>query len=300
MGRGRMIRRWILCFTLAALVFASGTSHAGILTANSNAVYRKTVGGVVDTDARDPMGTSSSPFDLTSRVATSEGNDIGFIGDAFAQSEIFGGGITTSSGMSTSVVAEGLFAGGVPFYELVAETTYTEILPGSLTPSLYEFFVTGPVLQIIANGNLSPGARPVVDYTISITKNGVVQFESSATMDGDFDEVNLTKSGVDLGGTPFPVPIGWRSEFSSFVGTFNVTGGDQIDYLLRAKVSTFGFEAGGLATVGDPGNLEGAGGGIRNGNTVVPEPSTLCVWSGLGIVLLIRRRNRSGNEVATE
>jgi hypothetical protein len=298
MRNDQMNCRWILCFAFAAVVLVPDTSHAGILTANSNAVYRKTVGGVVDTEISDPMATSSSPFDLTSMVTTSEGFNIDFSGDAFAHSEIFGGGITTAAGVSTAVRAEGLFAGGRQFYELFAESTYTEILPGSLGPSLYEFFVTGPVLQIFANGTISSlDERPVMDYHISIARNGVTQFESSATMSGDVIEVDLIKSGTDLGGTPFSTGLGWRSEFSDFVGSFNVTGGDQIDYLLRAKVSTFGFETGGLATVGDPGSLEGVGGGIQPGNSVVPEPCALSVWSGLGAVFLMRRRKRNGNEV---
>jgi hypothetical protein len=219
-----------------------------------------------------------------------------FSGNAFAKSAISGSGLL-ENGFGNSAKVEGLFAQGSPLNELTAETTFTETLTS--TGGLYNFTLTGPILEVNANGNLNQ--RPMASYFFDLLVNDVSILTSFATLSGDLNNNDLVKGGnLDLGGQVSAVGFGFRAEFDDFAGAIDlgIPAGETFEFqqILRVDVSTFGFEAGGAASFGDPGSIDGTFGRLEPAQNVIPEPASLAAWTGLalvgGVVCWRRRRKK--------
>jgi hypothetical protein len=113
-----------------------------------------------------------------------------------------------------------------------------------------------------------------------------VVFQSSATLTGGFNSHLLTEGGTSLnptfagGGSVFGYDFQSRSDTID-LGLVGPGESITVEYEMTATVSTGGNEAGGLATIGDPFDLDGSpgfsGSLLADGVVAVESRS----WAGL-------------------
>lgn len=243
-----------------------------------------------------PPGTVSSGFVLPDIEGTGHSFD-GGSGGARA--------IATDAGV-TAVVADAGFSDGSSVDQVLrAEATFGELVTNTglvAQDFFYDFTINGPRLHISDFAVVGPGdaAAPVATYNAEVRVNGTAVFSSSASLNGGLGGQVLTSSGTPFSTTGIAA-LGtneWGVEYDDFSTTLllgNFAPGETFlfETFVEVSVSAYGFELGGLAQVGDPGDISsgGVGGTISGGGTAVPGPMTLLL---LGAGLLgfgIKRRS---------
>ena len=186
-----------------------------------------------------------------------------------------------------AVYVEALFASGGTQNTVTARATWTESdTNNSAVPVAYDFqyLITPGSLRIGDYAGLeeTDPSKPVISYQITIRANLVPVFSSSATLSGGFVSHLLIESGTSLnpsfvgGGSIFGYDFQSRADTIDlgFVGPGETI---TVEYEMIARVDTPGFEAGGLAQIGDPFDLDGSPGfegALRANGAVSTEGSS--------------------------
>jgi len=267
---------------LAAVLFS--LTHAHALTIGTDAQYTQG-GSVVVSDPK----TGPPPGTLVSQalVPSSDGTGLGFSGPGFAKAANFSG--------ITAVKAEALFFSGQGVDHTVhAQATFSETVTngeGGARDFFYNFKVVAPNLLLVDFAGASPGqpGAPTATYNVEVKVDGNTLFNSAATFNGGINGVVLTKTGVDFGSTITGMNGDSirEAQFNDhsgnlFLGNFAKNDSFIFETLIEVSVSAFGFELGGQAFVGDPGDIGVDSPGL-SGVIVVPEPMSATftlVWIG--------------------
>ncbi len=290
-------------------VLATFTVNVQALVLETNAEHL--VGGSVLHD--DPQ-SDISPASITSTFTLP--NTVGS-GIAIDGSFTMGGPYATASNDSGAgaVAAGGLFYAGNAIHEMRATSRNTDTVindSGATQEFFYDFTVNGPGLYLadFAGTGVSPGA-PVSRYDITVLVDGLPMWESSAILEGGLLGHSLTESGTDLGGTYDAISsnlFGYRfGDYSDTIslGIFNDGDSFVFETVMSVSISAFPAELGGLAFIGDPGNIVGMGGNIFSQTvgggggggptTTVVEPGTYALLGVglLGLLLSARRTARA-------
>jgi len=283
---------------LTSLVFAN-TSHALIL--GTNVDY--SVGGTVVNSFSDTTTSSAaSPASISSKFL--QGSNYNYSGDGFASA-------SNESGVGI-VSVDGVFdSGRSEIHTLSAQATNSDTIVNSSGGSqefFYDFTVFGPSLSLtdfvgVADSDID---APTASYDMSILVNGASVWNSSAVLHGGTGGHELLESGTDLGGTFF-TDSDYSSifgyDFNDYLGTVSLGIFDDsesflFETVMEVIVSSYDFELGGRASIGDPGDITGSGfGGVVSAqslaSTAVPEPSVIALF-GLGLAgVVFSRRKKS-------
>jgi hypothetical protein len=288
---------------------ASQAGRAAIVvsdaTLTTNAEYQR--GGVPPLSLEDPRN-GVSPDTISSRVETFDGG--ASVQPPPPEPFVLAFGSATNAAGDMAVNVDGILVNGTrPRSILRAEATTTTSVTnnGSLPVDdlTYKFFISAPQLNVFDFARPSlEDELPRASYEVEISVDGDELWRSAATLiaGGNFIP-RLEEEGVDLGGviTPdLPTSNRYTAQFDDFDMTSTglllpaLAPGESFDVQSRitVEISTFPFELGGLAFIGDPGdigNAQGFSGVISSGtppDSVIPEPTSALIWSCLGFVVL--------------
>lgn len=288
-----------------------GTSHlaAGILAA---ALLAQSAGAVTLTTNADLTIDGTTILDdpnsaaggaVTSTVIDPSAFSIDFNRDGYARAINIDG--------VTAVDANALFADGLPLRHVMrAEAVFADTVTntsGAAQDFFYDFTVFGPVLELGDFAGLETGPQEIrASYLIEIRVDGSAVWSSSATLRGGNVSSTLDQSGVILTSTAIGAPPVFGFDFddlSTSVLLGNLADGASLDFeaLVEVSVDTPGFEAGGRARIGDPGDVgtaptPGLSGVIRaqdSGGSPVPAPGTLLIVATGALLLGAARRRRT-------
>ena len=275
------------------MVLVWATSSALAATLNTNAIF--SVNGSVVFE--DPQ--SGPPPD---QIISTES-----IGAGFADAGANVGG-------ATSVRAAGAFADGLfDIRELKAQASFSDTITnaGPAQNFFYDFFVSGPVLEVLGFGDLGDPILPTASYMIDILVDGTSVFHSAATLTyptNPNDGPLLDTSGVEL-----PIAIVNEDGFGGasilfadffdqvFLGTLGPGESFLFETVIMASFSGAGLESFGGAAIGDPGTIgivPGLSGFLSSApvDAQIPLPAALPLLAGgLGLIGLVgwRRRRRA-------
>jgi hypothetical protein len=265
-----------LCVTILSLAFLL-----------PSAVEAQTVSATVDADlngvpSSDSQSSSSEPVSASLGIPGAANLDFSGDGAAIASQRPDGVG---------AVFVEALLANGTPSNVISSQTTWSSSDTNNLGGAVaYEFSytITPAKLWIGDFAGLTENhfPRPTVSYSLVIRANSLVVFQSSATLTGGFNSHLLTEGGTSLnptfagGGSVFGYDFQSRSDTID-LGLVGPGESITVEYEMTATVSTGGNEAGGLATIGDPFDLDGSpgfsGSLLADGVVAVESRS----WAGL-------------------
>jgi len=281
---------------LAAALFAH---PAGAVTLSTDADF--TVDGVTLLD--DP--NSAAGGTVTSNVTSADPNVAAydFSGPGYARAANVDG--------ITAVDANAAYADGQNVSHVMrAEAVFADTVTngsGSAQDFFYDFTVFGPVLELADFAGIGIGPQEIrASYLIEIRVDGSAVWSSSATLRGGDVSSTLDQSGVILNSTAIgaaPGIFGFAfDDLTTSVLLGNFAGGASFAFeaLVEVSVDARGFETGGRARIGDPGDIgaaPGVSGVIRaqdGGGSPVPAPGTLLIVA-TGVLLLgaARRRRRT-------
>lgn len=241
---------------LGLAILWSSVSHAQTVTS----FVESDVAGTTTTDSQGPSATTVSSSLTVPQAGTLDFSDDGF-GQATQRPSGVGG-----------VISEALFANGGNLNSVVSRTTWSDTeTNNSGAPTSYEFqyLITPARLRIgdFAGLEETDPTVPEISFEIVIRANGVAVFTAGATLRGGFVSHELIETGTSLNPslTPNPLPpftsvFGY--DFGSRADTIDLGSVDDgqsitVEYEMTATVFTPGFEAGGLAAIGDPFDLDG-------------------------------------------
>jgi len=229
-------------------------------------VEAQSVSATVDADlngalSSDSQSTTNGPVSASMDFPDAGRLDFSGIGQALASQRPDGVG---------AVFVEALFANGTPQNIISSRTTWSDSDTNNLgSPVAYEFqyTITPGRLRIGDYAGLTENhfPRPAISYQLVIRANSLVVFQSSATLTGGSRSHLLTETGTSLNPSLVGAGSVFGYDFQSRSDTIDlgmVGPGETItvEYEMIATVSTGGNEAGGLAEIGDPFNLDSSPG----------------------------------------
>ena len=202
-------------------------------------------------------------------------------------------------GMTGAVLADGFFFGG-PLDNIVraVDTLSLDIT----NPGAYSFAFAIPESYIEISdaagiGPMNPGA-PAARYEVRVSVNGLVRWLSAARIQGGQLGAVFERTGVELNETYYTdggsVQGYTFDAFGTSVDLGILQAGDVVSYMLWTEVTSWGFELGGVAAIGDPNQLLFSSGQlIRSGGpgNPIPEPNSLLLLAaGVGLLAWLKRR----------
>jgi hypothetical protein len=258
-------RRTLFALSVLCLAWAP-TLQAQTISSNAEAVEA----GVLSVDPQGPATSGQ----VESALSVAGAFTVDFLREGYARA------VQRVDGIG-SVGAHGLFANGQVDNRLTASTYWSDSATNTTGgPVTYEFqyLIAPAALRIGDFAGLSSTSlfRPEVRYALEIRANGVVVFSSAAEMAGGFVGHSFTETGTSLvpsfvdDGSIFGYDFEARLDVLN-LGSFGPGETVTVEYTMLAEVVTPGYEAGGLARVGDPFDLDGTPGftGTFFGNGVV-------------------------------